>query len=154
MNTQKAKIYRSKFLPYFIFIALVSGFGLVLGLIIEGFDPKVIQRQVVSAIIFSVAWSLICTTILVLGFTFKISGSGINGCNFWGKYRFVEWNTITDCGTINMLGLKYIRVFTQDNKAPIWVPLFLNHMQDFREDIINLTDHGDSIRSYFETKNA
>ena len=155
MNAQKAKRYRLKFMPIFVVIALGTGlFGLLLDLILTGFDTTSIQWQLVPVIIFSVAWSLISTTALVLYFTITISDRGIKGFTFWGQCRFVEWKTIKECRTTNLIGLKHLKVFTLDNRLPLWVPLFLNHMRDFEEDIIILTDQGNCIRSYFETKNA
>jgi len=155
MNTQEAKRYRSKLMPVFVLISLGTGLlGFLLSLILTGFDPRPIQFRVAFTIVFSIAWGLIWSIIAVRYFTLTISGSGIKGYNFWGKYRFVEWKNIKECRTMNLLGLKYLRVFTLDNRSPLWVLLFLNHMHDFEEDIIMLADQGNPMRSYFETRSA
>ena len=151
MNSPKEKKYRSKFLPLFLAIALCTGLlGLLLSMILTGFDIRAFQWKVVFAVIFLIAWSLTWTTIIVLYYTITISESGIKGYNFWGGYRFVEWGTTKECRTMNLLGLKYLRIFTLDNRLPLWVPMFLNHLQDFKRNIINLTDQGNCMRSYFE----
>jgi hypothetical protein len=48
-----------------------------------------------------------------------------------GGYRQVRWTDITSVRPVNFLGLRYLRVSTNESKHTLWVPLYLSNREEF-----------------------
>src|SRR5262245_36534973 len=70
-------------------------------------------------------------TVLVILFRVFVSPEGIRCYDFWGRYHTVTWPDVVDVRPINMLGLKYLRVYAEDVSTPVWVPTFLTDQRGF-----------------------
>ena len=69
-------------------------------------------------------------TIAAVIFPVVVTSEGINCYNFWGAYDAVVWSEMKSFQVVNLLGLRYIRVTSTDNKE-FWVPLYLAGMEEF-----------------------
>jgi hypothetical protein len=76
--------------------------------------------------------NVLLTTAIILYFRVYISPAGIKSHNFWGKYYFVEWSSITAIKLYQILGFKYLLVSSTQAPKTLWVPLFLADMLRFR----------------------
>jgi hypothetical protein len=62
-----------------------------------------------------------------------ISPRGIKAYDFWVRYYFVEWSSITAVRRFNLLGLKYLLVSSMQSPKTLWVPLFLAELHRFEQ---------------------
>jgi hypothetical protein len=61
----------------------------------------------------------------------SVSPEGIRCPNGWGVYRTVVWVEVTAVKPFNLLGLRYLRVFSPKLRWPLWVPRFLADQDRF-----------------------
>jgi hypothetical protein len=60
-----------------------------------------------------------------------ISRESLTAFRAGGGYRQALWSEISAVRPVNMLGLRYLRVYTFGSKYPIWVPLYLSDRERF-----------------------
>jgi hypothetical protein len=77
--------------------------------------------------------NVVGTTIIFHYCVVYISPRGIKAYDFWVKYYFVEWSSITAVRPFNLLGLKYLLVSSTQSPKTLWVPLFLAELHRFRQ---------------------
>lgn len=82
-----------------------------------------------------IAGSMVLAVVLAWIYKVTLTPSGIKGFNLWGKFEYVAWIDITEVKRTNLLGLRYLRVYRRDRNAPVWIPLFLNDADGFRQAI-------------------
>jgi hypothetical protein len=70
--------------------------------------------------------------LLILLFKIDVGPEGLRCPNAWGGYGFAAWDDVRSVRPINILGLRYLRVFTTTTVLPLWVPLFLADPDGFR----------------------
>jgi hypothetical protein len=61
----------------------------------------------------------------VTGIKVYAGPAGLRGHTFWGRSRKFAWSDIRSVRPINILGMKYLRVFPGEPGAPLWIPLFM-----------------------------
>lgn len=168
MRGSITKKFRCNFKTLFLFISIGSSALIAVFIwVVNGIDLNLPIGDMTFPVVFTVVesvWTVVLSVILSFFLstffyyskylTITLSKSGINGFNTWGKDRFIEWGTIKECKTFNLIGLRYLRVYTFDNKPPLWVPLFLNDEKKFKEALIQFTDSKNSMRYYFELIDA
>lgn len=135
--------YSMKILCYFIVIftgAVLPVFGLELYR--QSFHPV--------AYLVLLVFSFACASVLVVVWKITLTAQGLNGFNFWGFYRFVPWQQIDHVKPFNFIGLRYLRVYSQGNDKPLWVPLFIKDYQSFSTMACSLPPEGNVFRAYFE----
>jgi hypothetical protein len=60
-----------------------------------------------------------------------VSGESLVGFRTGGGYRKALWTEIHAARPANMMGLRYLRVYINGSKYPIWVPLYLSDREGF-----------------------
>src|SRR5262245_2866843 len=60
-----------------------------------------------------------------------VTVDGISGYDVFGLHHFAAWPSIEEVRPINLLGLRYLRVWSSATPRPLWVPLFLADMPGF-----------------------
>ena len=83
-----------------------------------------------------------------------IHDNGIGGFDVWGKRNFVQWHAIKKTKYSNYIGLPFIRVFSEDSTAPLWLPLFMQRQDDFEKNVIGLTPKENVLNILFEEKHS
>jgi hypothetical protein len=78
-----------------------------------------------GAALFTVAWTKLLTV--------RLGPSGIRCYNFFGLYRSLAWGDVGRADLKRFARLPYIRVWPRTGGLPLWVPLYLNDMQGFRQ---------------------
>lgn len=145
---QEKKTYYSKFLPAFTinFLSLLIGssigyvsYNLSYNFLRSGFHNLLSFRPistvglVVCLVVFAVL-SLLSSPILIACFPVHINSLGIRAYNFWGIYHNIAWSEIRLVKLLNILGLRYLIVKSDENRS-ILVPIFLSRKQQFKEDV-------------------
>jgi hypothetical protein len=76
--------------------------------------------------------NVVGTAIIFHYFMVYISPRGIKAYDFWLRYHFVEWSSITAVRRFNYrLGSKYLLVSSTQSPKTLWVPLFLANRHRF-----------------------
>ena len=119
-------------LVFFLTVGLIT---LLNGLMGIASRPLEIVIQLAATIVIQ----FISLAIAAAYFQVYVSPDGLRCFDFWGKYRFVRWDEITRQAPINVLGLKYLRVFGSSLRRPLWVPLFLQQDEMFWETTARLS---------------
>jgi len=86
----------------------------------------------------------------------QVSQDGISGFNFWGgitRRAFVRWDEIEEVRPIRFFGLRYLRLFCKSIKKPLWIPLFLNNVNEFQKLVIQYSNEGNDIRGHLDESN-
>jgi hypothetical protein len=73
---------------------------------------------------------------LVFYFQTGIGPEGIRGFNFWGVYRDAPWEDFRSVSPFNLLGLRFLRAHTARGWSPLWLPIFLNDWDRFRDRVL------------------
>ena len=60
-----------------------------------------------------------------------VSSESLIGFRTGGGYRKALWSEINSVRPVNLMGLRYLRVYTNGSKSPIWVPLYLSDREGF-----------------------
>ena len=133
---QPVATFRSAFFPVWrvtttLASAEVAGvlavFGLVLGI------PVQVPQIFVTAACAIVTGGLLAG--LIAYYRVYVTSEGIKGFDFFCFYHLARWESVKEARPINLLGLRYLRVFSTDASRPLWVPLFLSDMSGFRETV-------------------
>jgi|SRR5690554_1832861 len=138
-------IYRSKFWIMFLHIL---GLYTLLVVIDDGFDIN--YEAFLVGLIFVMLFSVVAT------YYFKITTfeNHIRAYDFWGKYHSLEWRNITKVKSIQIVGLKYLRVYGDGQARPLWIPCFLRNMDEFVKDVHNKISHENPLYDYLQPSNA
>jgi hypothetical protein len=79
----------------------------------------------------------------------KLSWVGVVGYNFWGSGLLMPWEEIGVVRPFSMLGLKYLRLYSQKAGPTVWVPLFVVPRASFRASLLELAPTDSPIRAHF-----
>jgi hypothetical protein len=104
---------------------VLAVFGIVLGI------PVHVPQILVTAVCAIVTGGLLAAPIAY--YRVYVTSEGIKGFDFFCFYHLARWESIQEARPFNLLGLRYLRVFSTDASRPLWVPLFLSDMSGFRE---------------------
>jgi apolipoprotein N-acyltransferase len=78
----------------------------------------------------------------VVLFRVYVSAEGLRCYTFMGNYHTLGWPEIDTVRTINLLGLRYLRVGSSQSGHTVWVPLFLADMPRFRAAVREFAGEG------------
>jgi hypothetical protein len=84
-----------------------------------------------------VACTLALTPVVVWFFPVSISQDGIRSFNFWGLYHTVAWPEVTAVKPVNLLGLRYLFIYSPKLRWPLWVPRFLADPARFKRLVLD-----------------
>jgi len=135
-----------------LFLIYVLSIGLAYEYIAHGFYWC--WRCATICLVWGPVYSLIVITVLILYFTVEVRTGGIYGCNVWGKYRFVTWERMLSARPINLLGFRYVRLFTDDKKSALWIALFLSQPERFKGAIRRFAPEDNPLRRFFFPQGA
>jgi hypothetical protein len=129
-------IFRTAFFPVWRVTTTLSSAGAAGLLALFGFVSDIPVH--VPQILLTAACAILTGVLLAAAIAYYrvyVTPEGINCYDFFCFYHFARWDSIEEARPINLLGLKYLRVFSTDTSRPLWVPLFLSDMSGFRETI-------------------
>lgn len=119
---------------YIVVVTNVIAVPLALVLVVLSGAP-ILTIHLLFAIVGGVAAGELLTFVSVLGLVLwlrtQVGPDGLKGYTFWGRRPCFAWHEIARAHTINLLGLRYMRVYSTKPGAPIWVPLFLADQEGF-----------------------
>ena len=140
--------FRMKISPLVIWITLFS--TLLLSCVIFTAEEASINWHaylwsLAAAAFVSAVWSLS----MVAYYKVILTGEDIKGFNFWGMSRTLRWNDITAVKSVNFIGLRYLKVFSNRTSLPLWIPLFLKNMREFTKFAASVPPDGNVFREYY-----
>ena len=68
-----------------------------------------------------------------------------------GVSRFVKWDCIVELRPIRFGNLAFVRLQTEESKAPMWLPLFLSDEQVFGGALLDFAPKDNAIRGLVRT---
>lgn len=85
--------------------------------------------------------------VFVVEFRVRVKAHGIWGQNSWGLYRDVAWSSMVSARRINMAGLRFIRVASDDGFV-LRIPLFLADRRGFAAMVCDLAGPGNPLAEF------
>ena len=144
-------VFRSAFKP--LFIRTYAGALMVyclLTLAEDGFEPDMVAVDLLLALV-GLPLVLSLTFVVVRMFPTIVTSERLSDYSFWGRRRTVEWEQITAAKLVNVLGLQYVRLRTDDGRSPVWVGLFLRDFEGFRQLVLAFAPEGNAFRDFLVT---
>ena len=128
--------FRSAFFPAWRMTTTLSSAVAAGGLALLGFvhGISVHLPQVLITAASAILTGLVLAAVIAY-FRVYVTREGIKCYDFFGIYHLARWDSIEEARPINLLGLRYLRVFCTDTSRPLWVPLFLSDMSGFSETV-------------------
>lgn len=125
--------------------SLVLGLGIALlrGVARPDCLPCLIATLVTGAAVLA-AWTAIWTRRMKV----YVSPAGLRCYTAWCLYRFVGWPDMTRVRPVSFLGLRYLRVWSTSQRSPVWVPLFLSDLPEFRKAVQGYAGSGNVVSQY------
>lgn len=146
-------IFKISFFPIFFYSLILAIITFIILVFLDD-ELNVNLKAVIFALVFCSLGSALLSLILLNYYKITINSTGVKGTNFWGKSKFVQWPNITSAKKINLIGLKFVRLYPRDGSLPIWIPLFLNNMSEFEDIIIKLTPEGNAAQKFFTSNHV
>ena len=134
------------FLTFLVTVGLMGGTALIVGL--EGFDLDMVGLAVAFAN--GGFLSVFFTVFIVAYFKVYVSPASLRSFNSWGACRDVKWDDILSVTPINLVGLKYLRLYSARTTSPLWVPLFLSDAQRFTNLVRQYAGPKNPLAAWFE----
>jgi len=141
--------FKSSFFRYWTFlvtVGFIGGTALIVGL--DGSDLDMVGLAVVFAN--GCFLSLFFTVFIVTYFKVHVSPASLRSYNSWGVCRDVKWDDILSVTPINLMGLKYLRLYSATTTSPLWVPLFLSDAQRFTSLVRQYAGPKNPLAAWFE----
>jgi hypothetical protein len=79
------------------------------------------------------------------------SSKGIRSYTVWGNYDEIAWESIDWVRSINLFGMRYVRLYSLSIRRPIWIPLFLSRMKDFVAEVRAQTPVEHPLNEFFRS---
>ena len=133
---QPVATFRSAFFPVWrvtttwasaVAAGVLALFGFVLGIQVH------VPQIFVTAACAIMTGGLLAAAIAYYGV--YVTREGIKCFDFFCVYHLARWESVQEARPINLLGLRYLRVFSTDASRPLWLPLFLSDMSGFRDTV-------------------
>ena len=143
-------VIRIAFIPYWIWTT--SG-AAIIGIIPPLFDIEHISHLhgwyghvavIICAYLVGVTAGAIFTAIAVTSMYWllpcRVTNTDIRGYNFWGFPSKSSWSEVTEMKPINLLGLKYLRIYSKGHYWALWFPLQISNCASTHESLANLDE--------------
>lgn len=124
----------------------------LLGTLLTGLfqtDLKSVPDTLLSVVPRLALYVLVLSIALVWLLPVYVSSKGIRSYTLWGNYDTVAWEGIDRVRAINLLGLRYVRLYSTSIRRPIWIPLFLARMKEFVTEVRARTSLDHPLNEYF-----
>ncbi len=156
--TNEKTRYLMKFIPVLLALLIIGLIITACGFLLNNLICKIYGlsdyflsiNEFPEALVFVEVGETIGAIILVLLFKITLTRESIKGHSFFGFKRHPTWEQIESVKPFNFLFLKYLRVYTNDGKSPIWLPLFIKNGDDFIERILEFAPKENPLRKFFE----
>jgi len=146
-------IFKINYFPIFLCILILAVITFIILVFLDD-ELNVNLEAVIFALIFCSLGSALLSFILLNYYKITVNSTGVKGTNFWGKSKFVQWSNITSAKKFNLIGLKFVRLFPRDGSLPLWIPLFLNKMSEFKDLTIKLSPEGNVAKNFLSSHNV
>ena len=93
----------------------------------------------------------VCGIVMSRYFKYVITENGIGAKNLAGASRFVAWDSIAELRPIKIGNLTFVRLITEDNRSPMWLPLFVSDEQVFGGALLDCAPEDSAIRGLVRT---
>lgn len=121
--------------------------GVSITLIIQGVSTGSVLGALIASAVAALA-QLGCTAIAVAYFKVYVRIDRLRGYNAMGRYFDLPWEDIEAIRPINFGGLRYIRIASKKDIPVMWLPLFLNRMNEFHKLVVQYTKPGNPLAQY------
>ena len=94
-------------------------------------------------------WALLAQFFLSYIYFVDVSADGLGGGTFWGRRRFVQWNTVRSARRYTWLtmGLVYVRFV--DGSPALWLPTKVKRQAAFLKDLQTAAPAGNPVLETF-----
>lgn len=93
-------------------------------------------------------FGLLMAFLLCRCFWLKLNAEGLHGHNAVGATRFMAWADIARVRPFSLLGLTYLRLYSNNSRRPVWIFLFLSQPVEFKRVVSSLAPPGSPIMSH------
>lgn len=83
--------------------------------------------------------SAIVSGLICLAFHFEVGPRGLDAYTLLNA-EHIAWSDVRASRRVSFLGLDWLVIRTQDNRRPLWLPLFVNRYALLRELLITFSD--------------
>ncbi len=80
----------------------------------------------------------------------RLTAEGIHAQNAWGVASFVRWQDIAAVRTFDFLNLRWLRIFSNEDRAVTWLAVFQSPSAEFKQEIDRLAPADSPIRKYLD----
>ena len=133
--------------------AVILGLLLVLGALSAAVMTRILQESgAVGPSVWSLTflrilliiylWAMVCTVFVVWTFSVRVGVEGIHGRTFWGQARSLKWADVITVRRIGPWPFRFLRLFSKDGGAPLWMPLFVKRRKRLQDRIVMHTAAG------------
>jgi hypothetical protein len=94
--------------------------------------------------------SIIVAGIISLLFPVRLTTEGVHAHSIWGLHRFIRWQDIQTVRKFNMPVLPWLRLYSADGSAAVWLSMFPSYPAKFKLEIQKLAPPGNPILSHLD----
>lgn len=129
------ELFRPAFIPLFLgtFLAGTLCCALIT-LILEALGyqlPGVFSFSFLRVLAIVYLWAMFSAATVAWMLSVRIDANGLQGRTFWGNNSQMNWQDIEQVRRTVVPGIRFIRLFSRNGGAPMWVPLFLRDRETF-----------------------
>ena len=140
---------RIAFWPYWLFIYAEGAIGFTLVLfLLHGNKIDWPAYWVILGIM--IGLSAVATWGMHWFYVFRITNTEIKGFNSLGLPTVFLWKEVTEMKPINLLGLKYLRIYSQGRYWALWFPLQIADGPSTTEKLVELGEQPQRLLIYFK----
>ena len=152
--------FRMEFKPVFLFTyvlgAIVGSIAIMLWRLLDASLQTIPYSVVLDTIgyyliFIAPVYAGVCGLVMSRYFKYVITENGIRGQNLIGASRFVEWDSIAELRPITIGNLAFVRLVTEGEKPPMWLPLFISDEQVFGGALLECAPEDSAIRGLVRT---
>lgn len=109
--------------------------------------------SIVLAIATIVAAAIGAGLVAAVNFVFPVHvyRGGLRGFNTWARPRSLAWTDMESVRSFNGAGLRYVRIYSHESAAVLWLPLFLIDRNRFEALVIQLANPENPLARFFLT---
>jgi hypothetical protein len=143
-----SKTFRVAIFPTFAAICSL-GFLLYLLLIVteEGLRGINVEALLFGGLAAALG-SFVGACLMALCFTLKLTPEGVFGHSAWGIRRFIRWQDIATAKPFRFFNLRYLRLYPETGRRPIWIALFQARKAEFEQGLQMLAPADSPVRQY------
>lgn len=138
------RIYRIAFLDFFAFLFFILTGATVLIVSLQDVSSGIVRGLLTYplplVLLLYFAFSMMVTFLNSLIWSIIIDQHGIKGQTFWGVDRFLSWSEIDAVTCFNLVNLHYWGLYSTERKKSLYIPMFLQNIRSFKEDVLHFTD--------------